>query len=324
VSGPHVLFWGPEGRISALYRERLPEGWRLSTLRSWDDEDGRLRLVADADVVVHTDNSPLTGAHLSVAPRLRLVQRQGVGIDALDEDALRAHGVALAVNSVGTAEPVAEHTVMLMLAAGRHLVRLHDDVSRRGLWPKWDYREISIGLAGAVVGLVGFGRIGRAVARAVLALGSDVLVYRRQPAPLGEEWDGLPVRRAGDLDEVFARSDFVSLHCPLTEQSRGMVDARRLALMRDRSVFVNTSRGGLVVEPDLVAALRAGRPSAAGLDVLDEEPPDPGNPLLALPNVVLTPHCAVGTRMVAARKAQAVLDNIERFWAGEQVLDRIF
>ncbi|WNV74183.1 D-isomer specific 2-hydroxyacid dehydrogenase family protein [Geodermatophilus sp. DSM 44513] len=322
-AGPHLLFWGPEGPISALYRERLPAGWRLSALRDRDDEEGKLRLLPDVDVVVHTDNTPLTRAHLDAAPRLRLVHRQGVGLDAVDQDELRAHGVALAVCTAGTAESVAEHTVLLALAAGRHLVRLHEEVARAGRWPKWEYRGSSVGLHGATVGLVGFGRIGQAVARAVLALGSEVLVHRRTDGPLGPEWAGRPVRAAGGLEELFAGSDVVSLHCPLLPENRGMVGARLLDLMREHSVFVNTARGGLVVEDDLVAALRAGRPAAAGLDVFVQEPVAPDHPLLGLPNVVVTPHCAAGTRTTSVRKAQAVLDNVGRFWAGEPVEDLV-
>lgn len=321
--GPRILFWGPEGPITALYRERLPEGWRFSALEHRDDEAGKLRHLADADVVVHSDNTPVTRQHLEAAPHLRLVHRQGVGLDAVDLDLLRERSLALAVCSTGTGPVVAEHTVMLMMAAGRHLVRLHDETAVQGGWPKWAYRNVSTGLHGSTVGLVGFGRIGQAVARAVLAFGSDVVVHRRSGAPLGEEWAGLPVRGTDDLDEVFAESDLVSLHCPLLPENRGMVDARRLGLMRDHSVFVNTARGGLVVEADLVEALRAGRPAAAGLDVFAQEPVAPDNPLFALPNVVVTPHCGAGTRQTAALKAQAVLDNIARFWAGRPLEDRV-
>lgn len=321
--GPCILFWGPEGPITALYRERLPDGWQLRTLEHRDDEAGKLRHLADADVVVHTDNTPLTREHMSGAPHLRLVHRQGVGLDAVDLDLLQEHAIAVAVCSAGTGPVVAEHTVMLMMAAGRHLIRLHEGLAADGRWSKWEYRNVSTGLYGSTVGLVGFGRIGQAVARAVLAFGSDVLVHRRTGAALGEEWAGLPVRGTTDLDEVFAESDLVSLHCPLVPETRGMVDARRLALMREHSVFVNTSRGGLVVEADLVEALRAGRPAAAGLDVFEQEPATPDNPLFALPNVVVTPHCAAGTRQTAALKAQAILDNIGRFWSGEPLEDRV-
>jgi phosphoglycerate dehydrogenase-like enzyme len=321
--GPRILFWGPEGPNVALYRERLPEGWQLSALEHRDDEAGKLRHLADADVVVHTDNTPITREHVEVAPHLRLVHRQGVGLDAVDLDLLREHSLALAVCSTGTGPVVAEHAVMLMMAAGRHLIRLHDETAVQGGWPKWTYRTVSTGLHGSTVGLVGFGRIGQAVARAVLAFGSDVLVHRRSGAALGEEWAGLPVRGTDDLDELFAASDLVSLHCPLLPENRGMVDARRLALMRKHSVFVNTARGGLVVEADLVEALRAGRPAAAGLDVFEQEPVSRDNPLFSLPNVVVTPHCGAGTRQTAALKAQSVLDNIARFWSGQPLDDRV-
>jgi phosphoglycerate dehydrogenase-like enzyme len=320
--GPHVVFWGGEGPISALYREHLPEGWRLSAPRDRDDEEGKLRLLADADVVVHTDSTPLSRAQLDAAPRLRLLHRQGVGLDAVDLDLLRERDVSVALCSAGTASTMAEHTVMLMLAASRHLVRQDAD-TRRGLWPKWDYRNISLGLDGSTVGIVGFGRIGQAVARAVLAFGSDVLVHRRTDTPLGEEWAGLPVRMAGSLDEVFAESDVVTLHCPFLPENRGMVDARRFALMRPHAVFVNTARGELVVQSDLVDALRAGRPAAAGLDVFEEEPVPPDSPLLELPNVVVTAHAGAGTRQTATLKARAVLDNIARFWAGEPIEERV-
>lgn len=321
--GPRILFWGPEGQVTALYRERLPDGWQLTALEHRDDEAGKLRHIADADVVVHTDNTPLTREQVEAARQLKLVHRQGVGVDAVDLDLLQERSVAVAVCSAGTGPVVAEHTVMLLMAAGRHLIRLHDEVTAQGRWPKWEYRNISTGLYGSTVGLVGFGRIGQAVARAVLALGSDVLVHRRSGGPLGEEWAGLPVRAAAGVDEVFAESDLVSMHCPLLPENRGMVDARRLSLMRAHSVFVNTARGGLVVEPDLVEALRAGRPAAAGLDVFEQEPVAPDNPLFALPNVVITPHCAAGTRQITALKAQAVLENIGRFWTGEPMEDRV-
>lgn len=321
--GPRILFWGSEGPITALYRQRLPEGWRFTALEHGDDEAGKLRGLADADVVIHTDNTPMTRDHLRAAAHLRLVHRQGVGLDAVDQDLLREHGLALAVCSAGTASAMAEHTLLLMLAAGRHLVQLHEEVTRQGRWPKWEYRDRSVGLSGNTVGLVGFGRIGQAVARAVLALGSNVLVHRRRADPLGEEFAGLRVRAAGDLDEVFAESDIVSLHCPLLPENRGMVDSRRLALMRPHAVFVNTARGGLVVEADLVEALRKGRPAAAGLDVFETEPVAPDNPLFELPNVVVTPHCGAGTRETSKVKVQAVLDNISRFWSGKPLEDRV-
>jgi phosphoglycerate dehydrogenase-like enzyme len=320
--GPQVLFFSQDGDVADVYRAHCPAGWRFSALQDRGDEQEKLRLLADADVVIQTDTL-VTRTHLEAAPHLVLVQRQGVGVDAIDVAALRDHQVALAICPAGTAESVAEHTLMLMLAAGRHLVPLHQAVTTGGAWPKWDYRLRSLGFQGATVGIVGFGRIGQAVAHRVLAFGSTVLVNQRRPQPLGEEWDGSPVELCPDLDELFARSDVVTLHCPLLPENRGMVDQRRLALMQPHAVLVNTARGALVVEPDLVEALRAGRPGAAGLDVLVDEPPAPDNPLLALPNVVVTPHCGAGTRQSQTIKAQSVFANIRQMWEGEPLEDRL-
>ncbi|MQA13079.1 MAG: hypothetical protein GEV09_02620 [Pseudonocardiaceae bacterium] len=319
--GPRVVYFSQDGPVADVYRSHLPAGWRFAALRDRGDEREQLRLLADADVVVHTD-TPISRRHVEAAPHLALVQRQGVGVDALDLPALRDHGVAVAICPDGTAAAVAEHTLMLMLAAGRHLLRLHEGVVG-GSWPKWDYRNRSLGLHGALVGIVGFGRIGRAVARRLLAFGSELLVHRRGGAPLPGEWAGPHVQVCSTLEELFGRSDVVTLHCPLLPETRGMVDGRLLGLMKADAVLVNTARGALVIEDDLVEALRCSRPAAAGLDVLATEPPPGGSPLLTLPNVVLTPHTGAGTKQTQIVKARAVLANIARMWAGESLENRV-
>jgi len=322
ADGPCVAYLSVDGPVADLYRAHLPQGWSLTALRGRDDEAEQLRLVADADAIIHTD-VPITRRHLSVSTRLRLVQRQGVGIDKLDVAALREHGIAVAICPDGTAEAVADHTMLLLLAAGRHLLRLHDDVTRRGLWPKWEYRDRTLGLQGALVGIVGFGRIGRAVAQRLVAAGSDVLVHRSSGGGLGGDWPPGRVRAAGSVEEVFATCDAVTLHCPVVPGNRGFVDRRLLERMKPEAVFVNTARGELVVEDDLVAVLREGRIAAAGLDVLAVEPPPHDHPLFALPNVVLTPHLAAGTRQAQVIKARAVFDNIGRVWVGQAPLHRV-
>lgn len=319
--GPAVLFFSAAGPVSAVYRDAVPAGWRFAALTSNDDEHEKVRLVAEADLIIHTDQ-PLTRPYLEAATRLQIVHRQGVGVDALDIALLREFGVRVAICPDGTPESVAEHSVMLMLAAGRHLVQLHRDVTERGLWPKWDYRPRSIGLAGSKVGLVGFGRIGQATAERVLAFGSDVLVWRRPDRPLPEAWQGR-VATTSDLDELFSTCDIVSLHCPLVPETRGLVDGRLLAMMGPHSVIVNTARGAVVVEEDLVAALRAGRPGMAGLDCLTVEPALPDNPLFTMPNVIVTPHMAAGTISTQLVKARAVFANLARGWAGEPLHDEV-
>lgn len=319
--GPAVLFYSVAGPVSTVYRDAVPAGWRFAALTSNEDEHEKARLIAEADLIIHTDQ-PLTRPYLEVATRLQIVHRQGVGVDALDVALLREFGVRVAICPDGTPESVAEHSVMLMLAAGRRLVQLHRDVTERGLWPKWDYRSRSIGLAGSKVGLVGFGRIGQATAERVLAFGSDVLVWRRPDRPLPEAWQGR-VAMTSDLDELFSTCNIVSLHCPLVPETRGLVDGRLLAMMGPHSVIVNTARGAVVVEEDLVAALGAGRPGMAGLDCLTVEPALPGNPLFTMPNVIVTPHMAAGTISTQLVKARAVFANLARGWAGEPLYDEV-
>lgn len=322
AGGPSVLYYSADGAVADIYRAYLPQGWRFAALDDPADEGEKRRKLARADAVIHTD-TPVTREQLSVAGRLRLVQRQGVGVDALDLDAIRDHGATVAICPYGTPEAVAEHAILLMLAAGRHLLRLHEDVTQHGRWPKWNYRAHSVGLTGSTVGIVGFGRIGQAVAERVLSFGSDVLVHRRGGAGIPGTWPQGRVRPVAELDELFFTSDIVSLHCPLTPETRGLVDARRLALMPQHALLVNTARGGLVVQEDLVDALQRGQIRAAGLDCLAVEPPSADDPLLALPNVVVTPHMAAGTRSTQVVKARSIYDNIGRSWAGEPVENRV-
>lgn len=170
---------------------------------------------------------------------------------------------------------------------------------------------------------MGFGRIGRAVAQRVLAAGSDVLVHRRDGRPPDGDWAAGRVRPAASLEQLFADADFVTLHCPAVPETRGFVDRRRLGLMKPEAILVNTARGELIVEDDLVAALREKRIGGAGLDVLATEPPPRDHPLFALPNVVLTPHMAAGTRQTQAVKARAVFANIRRVWEGGAPHDQV-
>jgi len=319
--GPSVLFFSAAGPVSAVYRDAVPPGWRFAALTSNDDEDEKIRLIAEADLLIHTDQR-IERQHLEAAGRLRIAHRQGVGTDALDLGLLREFGVRLAICPDGTPEAVAEHAVMLMLAAGRHLVELHRDVTERGRWPKWDYRPRSIGLAGSRVGLIGFGRIGQAAAERVLAFGSDVTVWRRDERPLPAGWDGrVTVTRS--LEDLFSTCDIISLHCPLNDDTRGLIDGRLLALMGPHSVIVNTARGAVIVEEDLIEALRAGRPGMAGLDCLTVEPAAPDNPLFSMPNVIVTPHMAAGTISTQLVKARAVFANLRRGWMGEPLENEV-
>jgi phosphoglycerate dehydrogenase-like enzyme len=236
-------------------------------------------LVGDA-VAVIADADPYDRAVLEGAPDLRVIARVGVGLDGIDLEAASALGVAVTITPGLNTETVADHALALMLAATRRVVE-HDAGVRRGQWRRvgpmapWD-------LHGRTVGVVGYGSIGRAVARRLAGFEVRILVCD----PEREQADGLELTSVEDL---LARSDLISLHCPLTPATRGLIGARALGLMRPGAILVNTSRGGLVDEEALLGALSSGRLRAAGLDVFAAEPP-PSPRLRALPNVVLSPH----------------------------------
>jgi D-3-phosphoglycerate dehydrogenase len=239
--------------------------------------DEMIGLVGDA-VAVIADADPFDEAVLAAAPYLRIIARCGVGLDSIDLDAAARAGVAVTITPDVNNEAVADHALALILAAVRRL-REQDALVRGGGWRSFDI--VSWQLHGATVGIVGYGAIGRAVARRLAGFGVELLVHD----PFVEAADVTLT----DLDELLAASDVVTLHMPLTPQTRGIIDARALALMKRDAVIVNTARGPVIDQDALIEALRSGQLGAAGLDVFEVEPPV-GSPLLELPNVILSPH----------------------------------
>jgi phosphoglycerate dehydrogenase-like enzyme len=239
------------------------------------------RELPDADVIWHVLR-PLSGTDLSRATRLRLVHKFGAGVNTIDVDAATERGIAVANMPGANAPSVAEGTVLLMLAALRRLPAL-DRATREGRgWPSDpQLGETVRDIGSCTVGLVGYGNIAKQVAGIVTAMGATVLHTSTRD-------DGLTGWRP--LPALLADSDVVSLHLPLTEDTDGLLDEAALAGMKPGAVLVNTSRGAIVDEDALADALRDGRLAAAGLDVFGAEPVPPDNPLLALDNVVLTPH----------------------------------
>jgi phosphoglycerate dehydrogenase-like enzyme len=236
-------------------------------------------ILGDA-VAAIADADPFDADVLARAANLRVIARTGVGLDSIDLGAASREGVVVTTTPGTNHETVADHTLALMLAALRNLRRLDASV-RSGGW-----RDFSLPLSqlhGSTVGLVGYGAIGQAVGRRVRAFGAELLVHD----PAGAPDDGTELV---ELDELLGRSQAVSLHLPLTPETTGLIDARRIGLMRPGAVLVNTSRGPLVDQEALVDALREGRLGGAGLDVFAVEPPGHA-PVTELPNVVTSPHC---------------------------------
>lgn len=301
-------------------RRHLFAGIELATLETGSVDEIHSHL-PNCDVVIVATRK-FDSSMIEAATRLRLVVHQGVGYhDTVDVQALRARGVALAITPDGTATAVAEHAVMLMLATCRHLA-FADAELRAGHFHVNALRLRSRTLAGKTIGYVGMGRIGQATASRLR--GWDTLGVYADPVPLSPEREAaLGLERVG-LDQLLARADIVSLHLPLTETTRGLIDASAFARMRDGVVLINTARGPIVDEAALLEALDSGRLGGAGLDVFTREPLEAPHALARHSNVVLTPHIAAATRDTFDAKMHGVFANIRRFCSGQALHDQVF
>ncbi len=261
-------------------------------------------------------SEPYTRRVIEANPQLRVIARAGVGYDAVDCAAATDHGIAVCIAPNTNQDAVAEHTFTLMLALVKHLIPQHQGTVA-GRWP----RQTNLPLRGRVLGIAGLGRIGKAVALRGAAFGMPLLAY--EPAPDMEfvsRWNITLV----PFDRLLAESDFLSLHLPLTPQSKHLIRKETLARMKPTAYLVNTARGGLVCEADLYEALKARRLAGAGLDVFEDEPPG-ASPLFGLDNVVATPHAAgVDTRSrddMALSAAQAIVSLARGEWPAEKVVN---
>jgi glycerate dehydrogenase len=256
----------------------------------------------------------LGAADIAALPQLRMVAIAATGSDNVDLAACAARGIVVSNVRGYAVNTVPEHAMMLILALRRRLFDYVADV-RAGRWERSDnfcFFDHPIGdLHGATLGIVGRGGLGQGLARLATAFGMRVLFAEHRGATAVRE--GYTA-----FDAVLREADVLSLHCPLTDATRGLIGAAELAAMKPTAILVNTSRGGLVDETALASALRERRVGAAGFDVLSQEPPRDGNPLLApdIPNLILTPHVAWASREAMQALADQVIDNIEAFAAG--------
>lgn len=301
---PHILVAGkihPKGMA-------LLEAAQDFTCTAVTDPDPQayLPFLPDAEGLI-LRTQPLTAEHIAGATRLKIVARHGVGYDAVDIRALSARNIPLAIVGDVNSRTVAEHALMLLLAAARRVVKSHAAVVNR----QWAYRNTfeSNELDQKRLLIVGFGRIGRLLASMVGGLGMQVTVFDPylKAAPEG-------VNHAGTLAEGLKTADCVSVHVPDTGEV--LFDAAAFDAMRPGAIFVNTSRGAVVDEQALAAALANGRIGACGLDVLAAEPPAKDHPLMNLPNVILTPHTAGLTLECAERMSVVSAKNVLDFFAG--------
>jgi len=265
--------------------------------------------------VVFTNKTPLPAHVLQQLPTLRYIGVLATGYNIVDVDAARSRGIVVTnIPTYGTAS-VAQFVFALLLELC-HNVRLHADAVRAGEWshsPDWSFwKSPLMELAGKTMGIIGFGRIGRQTARIADALGMRIVAndtyHGDEPAYPGFRW--------APVDDLLREADVVSLHSPLFPETRGMINAQSLALMKPTAFLINTSRGPLVVDQDLADALNSGRLAGAGLDVLSIEPPAEENPLLSARNCLVTPHIAWATREARSRLMDLAVANVSAFLAG--------
>jgi phosphoglycerate dehydrogenase-like enzyme len=280
------------------------------------DKDTFLREMRNADILLHV-LEPVTAEVIDAAPRLRLIQKIGIGVNTIDLDAARRRGIAVC-NMPGTnTQAVAELTLLLMLATLRHLAEL-DRLTRAGKgWAFDPALPDDLGeLSGRTVGLVGFGAVVKRLVPMLQAIGAKVVYASRSPSADAR----IPFLPLPDLLPV---ADVLSLHLPLAPETTGMINAPAFAAMKRGSVLINTARGPLVDAAALLAALKSGHLRGAGLDVFSREPVGPHDPLFELPNVVVTPHLAWLTAETLQRSLTVIAENCRRLAAGEPLLHRV-
>ena len=310
-----VLHYRASAGFLAILEAARPKDIVLTIVDEADD-GAFANAMLKADVLLHVLR-PVTASDIGHAPQLKLIQKIGVGVNTIDLDAARAHGVAVC-NMPGTnSRAVAEMTLMLMLASLRR-VMVFDPLTRRGDGWRPDPLELDqVGeIGGRTVGFVGFGAVPNILAPALSALGATSLYTART------QRDDDPARFVS-LDELLTKSDIVSLHVPSTPETRGMIGERAIARMKKGAILINTARGDLVDEAALVSALKSGHLAAAGLDVFAREPAARDNPLFQQENVVLAPHIAWLTPETLRRSATVAMENCRRLRIGETLLHRV-
>ncbi len=287
----------------------------LGELIVYDRTSADLILERAAGAEILISNKAYLGAEeMAVLPELRYIGLQATGVNVVDLNAARAHGIVVSNVPAYSTSSVAQHAFALLLELARG-VGLHAELVRQGAWtncPDFAFQKTpQVELTNKVFGVIGYGDIGRDAARIAAAFGMQIRVHTRTPDPVAH-----PQVQFVELDQLLSASDVVSLHCPLTPETASLVNAERLALMKTSAYLINTSRGLLVDEKALAEALHRGAIAGAGLDVLSVEPPPADNPLLTAPNCYITPHLAWATFAARQRLIGEVVENLRAFLAG--------
>lgn len=279
-------------------------------------EDKIVERIGDADIV-YTNKTPITQTTLAACPNVRFIGVLATGYNVVDVVAAREKGIPVAnIPTYGT-DAVGQFAIAMLLEICHH-VAYHDSAVHEGRWENcpdfcfWDYPLIE--LAGKTMGIVGFGRIGQTTGRIAKALGMNVLAFDKMQTDAGKA-----IAEYVELDELYARSDVISLHCPLFDDTKGMINRSSIAKMRDGVIILNNSRGPLIVEQDLADALNCGKVYAAGVDVVSTEPIRGNNPLLNAKNCLITPHISWAPKESRKRLMDIAADNLRQFLNGTPV-----
>jgi D-3-phosphoglycerate dehydrogenase / 2-oxoglutarate reductase len=311
----------PESRpLVVLAGPIHPDGQALLELESRvlitpeETEEGMIRVAAEADGILFRIRPRCTATLMTACKRLRVVGRHGVGLDTVDIPAATRLGVAVVHAPGSNSQAVAEHALMLMLCCVKRTFQI-DRMTRQGDWSA-KTRAGNTELAGKTLGIVGVGNIGRRVAKFAGAIGMRVLGYDKYVA--ADELRRRGAEPVASLDALLAQADIVTCHTPLTEETHHMINAKTLALLKAGAIYINTSRGGVQDERALFEALTRGTLAAAGIDVFEDEPAALDNPLLNLPNVVVSSHVAGVTKEASRQAGLQVAGEMLRVLRGER------
>ena len=313
-----VFFTNIDAELRQVVADKALPGMDVVTAPADMDDDEKIDLVRDADFIMLFPGK-ISDRVLQAAPKCKLVQLLSAGYDEMNLPLAEDLGIAVANNGGANRVAVAEHTIMLMLATHRRMMWYANNV-KAGRWKKEQDRKIDVfELEGKTLGIIGMGNIGRQVARRAAAFDLELQYYDKYHplTPVEEETMGI---KAVPMDTLLETSDIVSTHVPLTRETYGMIGKRELELMKPTGVVINTSRGGVIDETALAEALISGTISAAGLDVMEHEPPDPNDPLLQIENLIITPHTAGPTLESIPKRAANAFENIQHVWSGQPAM----
>lgn len=291
---------------------------KLGDLKVYDrtshEDDEIVKAIEDAEIIF-TNKTPLTGKLLAKTPSVKYIGVLATGYNVVEVGAARELGIVVTNVPAYSTDSVAQLTFALLLEMCHH-VGEHNEAVQNGDWCRSEYYSFwnspLIELAGKTMGIIGYGMIGQAVGKLAQAFGMNVLANNTK----GRIEDESALCKYADLDHLLAQSDIISLHCPFTEKTNGMINSVNIAKMKDGVMIINTSRGGLVVEKDLKEALNSGKVSGAAVDVVSVEPIIPENELLKANNCLITPHIAWATRSARRRLIDTVAGNVRAYLAG--------